>query len=122
MSATAEKTSRIWGSSSATLNAVRPRMLRVRQLGPNVRRALQTFLNEQVRDWRPDAILVVERSGTAILRALKESGQLDWPWSRVISSACLHQVPPQQLAGQRILVFDDTMRSGEHLKGVLGAI
>ncbi|HKR58258.1 MAG TPA: phosphoribosyltransferase [Pyrinomonadaceae bacterium] len=90
---------------------------------PNVpiARQLHTFLQDQINEWSPDIIVVIERKGTAILRALKEWNQdsFSWPWSKVFSSDIIDQVPPELLEGKKILIFDDTMNTGCHLRDLL---
>jgi len=82
-----------------------------------IRRQLHSFLKHQIEEWHPDKIVVVERKGTAILRALKEwkEGPLAWPWNDVISSEAIDQVPPEYFKEKRILVFDDMMKTGRHI-------
>jgi hypothetical protein len=87
-----------------------------------IERMLSTFLKEAISEHQPDRIIVIERKGTAILRALKElSGEerLDWPWNKVISSSKIGLLPSEQVQGKRILVFDDMMNRGRHLKILL---
>lgn len=86
-----------------------------------IERQLHTFLKKQIEKWRPDIIIVVERKGTAILRALKEWDEdpLAWPWNDVVSSSAINQVSDDYFYGQKILVFDDMMKTGWHLKKLL---
>jgi hypothetical protein len=112
----------IWGRSDLETRLPRPRMLKYADQSAQLRRALLTFFEDQICQWQPDAILVVERSGTAILRALKEMCGFEWPWSRVISSASLDEIPNERLRNRRVLVFDDMMKSGDHLLKVLSQI
>lgn len=85
---------------------------------------LHTFVTHQIRSWQPDVIIVIERKGTAILRALKEWNDqpFEWPWSKVISSDVIEQVPKDRLEGKRILVFDDTINTGAHLHETLSKL
>jgi len=85
----------------------------------SIERQLYVFIRDQILEWRPDVIVVVERKGTAILRALKDSDTLDWPWDKVISSTVVNQKPVGWFDSKRVLVFDDMMRSGDHLDQVL---
>ena len=89
-----------------------------------VRRQLRVFLSEELSQWKPDYVVVLERKGTAIFRALMEASDeaLDWTWDRVISSAVLDQIEPAKLEEARILVFDDMMRHGRHLQRVLNEL
>ena len=82
---------------------------------------LDTFIRKEICYWQPTLIIVVERRGTAIIRALKESlrSRLDWPWARVISSQVLTERAPEFYRGQRILVFDDMKKRGYHVFRVL---
>lgn len=82
---------------------------------------LYIFLLKMINKWKPDFIIVIERKGTAILRALKEwySDSLDWPWERVISSSVIDQVSNDFLSGKNFLIFDEMMKTGEHLRDLL---
>jgi len=87
-------------------------------------RQLQEFILGEVRTFRPDRVIVAERKGTAIYRAVLESvSEKDraelLPWSRVISSDALTSLAPEQLRGQRILVIDDMMRRGNTIRRIL---
>jgi hypothetical protein len=85
---------------------------------------LAYFLTAELETWRPDLVIVVERRGTAILRALKEAtpSGLVWPWDKVISSRVLDQRPSEFYQNKRILIFDDMKRRGTHVAQVLGAL
>jgi hypothetical protein len=89
-----------------------------------IERQLHTFLTELIEKWRPELILVIERKGTAILRALKESEEcrLDWPWEKILSSESLDQVSSDFLRSKRILIFDDMMKTAEHMREVLSKL
>nr|AUN37029.1 hypothetical protein [uncultured bacterium] len=80
-----------------------------------------TFLSREIAAFAPDMIIVHERKGTAILRALIESenARLDWAWDKVISSASLDHSQVLRLAGKRILVFDDMLRTGKHVTEII---
>src|SRR5687767_4195677 len=113
----------IWGSPltkefppSITTGSTHPTVPIVRQL--------HTFLRDQIELWSPDLIIVVERKGTAILRALKEwkEDPIDWPWDKVLSSSTVDQVPDDFFLGKRILVFDDMMRTGNHLTKLVNSL
>lgn len=82
-----------------------------------IEQELLTFLCEQIKKFSPDRIIVVERKGTAILRALKDldNHSLDWPWEKVISSAVIEQAPDHFFKDCRILIFDDMLRTGWHI-------
>jgi hypothetical protein len=84
---------------------------------------LRSFLGREIERWRPDLIIVHERKGTAILRTLIEAApadlRLEWPWRKVVSSAALSQLPPGALREKRLLIFDDMMRTGKHIRTVL---
>ncbi|MFH1009456.1 MAG: hypothetical protein V1800_18420 [Candidatus Latescibacterota bacterium] len=83
----------------------------------SIEQQLRTFLGDQIDEFRPNRIVVIERKGTAILRALeaRDKNPLKWPWKDVASSVVVEELPDEWLADQRILVFDDMMRSGDHL-------
>jgi len=87
----------------------------------STKRELAYFLRMELDAWKPDLLIVVERRGTAILRALKEASNdsVDWPWAKVISSRALNQRPPEYYRGKRILIFDDMKRHGTHVERVL---
>ncbi len=88
-----------------------------------MKNGMALFLNAQLRLWKPNLIIVIERKGTAVLRALMEADvPIEWHWQNVISSKALTQVPTSQLLGKRILVFDDMMKKGTHLKELLGEL
>jgi hypothetical protein len=96
----------------------------VRKLGHRgsapIERQLHTFLQNQIREWFPDLIVVIERKGTAILRALKEGAEsFEWPWSKVVSSDIIEQVSNEFFENKRVLIFDDTMNTGYHLNELL---
>ena len=82
-----------------------------------VRDQIRDFLLRHLRDWTPDFIVVCERKGTAIMRALIENldHPLDWPWPKVISTAAIGTLPPGFFKGVRVLVFDDMLRYGRHV-------
>jgi len=86
-----------------------------------IKRELHTFLSQEITKWRPDLIIVVERKGTAILRALKDWDEepIEWPWSKVISSNVVDEMPDSYFRGKRILVFDEMMRTGIHIQTLL---
>jgi hypothetical protein len=86
-----------------------------------IKREIHTFLTWEIKKCEPDLIIVVERKGTAILRALKEweEDPLDWPWSKVISSNVVEELPDDYFRGKRILVFDEMMRTGIHIEELL---
>jgi len=114
------KTNRIWGDYS-TIEPEETAFRRPRAPKPlSIRRQLHAFLNRQIKEWQPDKILVVERKGTAILRALKEWAEepLDWKWNNVISSEAIDQVGGDYFQNQKVLVFDDMMRTGRHIQVV----
>lgn len=79
-----------------------------------VARQLKTFLERELEQWCPDLIVVGERKGTAVLRALLEgrTESVSWPWQKVISSTALDQLSPDAYKNKRILVFDDMVRTG----------
>lgn len=82
---------------------------------------LLAFLSHEVETRAPKRIIVVERRGTAILRALKESESyhLKIPWDRVISSSVIEQVPDEFYPSMPLLIFDDMKRKGSHINHVL---
>lgn len=86
-----------------------------------LKRSIASFLQSQIRNWNPDLIIVVERKGTAVLRAVMEAqdSPIDWAWENVISSKVVTELPKSELRKKRILVFDDMMKQGEHLRELL---
>ncbi|HYV28484.1 MAG TPA: hypothetical protein VFA77_13190, partial [Candidatus Eisenbacteria bacterium] len=82
---------------------------------------LRTFLEDEITRWKPDRIVVYERKGTAILRALIECSKspLDWPWDRVVASTSLDQLSNEVLRSGRTLIFDDMVKTGENLRRVV---
>lgn len=87
----------------------------------SILRQLFTFLTGQIAKWNPELIIVVERKGTAILRALKEweDEELEWSWDRVISSDAIDQMPDDYFRSKRIVIFDDMIKTGAHVRRVL---
>ncbi len=83
-----------------------------------VARHLANSISQHAPDW----IVVSERKGRALLRALiDESPDLNfsWPWHRIISSSVLAGLPESQLAGKRLLIFDDTLRTGQSINKLI---
>ena len=89
-----------------------------------IERQLRVFVRGEIDSWQPDLIVVHERKGTAILRALIEGHveSIAWPWDKVISSAALEQLPRDSLKDKRILIFDDMLRTGGHIQPVVDQI
>lgn len=87
----------------------------------SIQTLLQTFLSGQIEKHQPDLIIVVERKGTAILRALNEDANagFEWPWENVISSEAIEQMPDEYFKSKRILIFDDMMKTSRHIRQVL---
>jgi hypothetical protein len=84
---------------------------------------LYSFVADEIQTWRPTLIIVVERRGTAVLRALKEASRhLMWPWLDVVSSRVLQQHSAGYYLNKRILIFDDMMMGGSHVKEVFEAL
>ncbi|MGD0538047.1 MAG: phosphoribosyltransferase [Verrucomicrobiota bacterium] len=85
-----------------------------------IKAAIRRFLDSQIQLWKPDRIIVLERKGTAVLRALMESEDpIRWRWEDVVSSKVIEQLQPGELSGKRILIFDDMMKKGVHLAELL---
>jgi len=111
----------IWGEPLAEFHDAPNRMYRGRPgHEATLVEQLRSFLKSQIEDWAPDIIIVHERKGTAVLRALIEapSDRIQWPWNRIVSSTALDQLPSDFLRGKRVLVFDDMIRTGKALKPV----
>lgn len=96
---------------------------------PNIRQVpiklqLRYFLNRQIESFKPDIIVVTERKGTAIIRALIEDGDnsLKWSWENVYSSAILDELPTKLFNGKRILLFDDMVRTGTQINRTVDRI
>lgn len=84
---------------------------------------LREFLTHQVVDFGPDIVIVVERKGTAVYRAVLETSPETLPtWDRVISSSAIHAMPLSELEGKRILVFDDMYRAGNEIRRILNSL
>lgn len=83
-----------------------------------------TFLQYEINKRKPDIIILVERKGTAILRALKEKfdDKFNWSWSKVVSSSIISQLPSHFFQNKKILIFDDMMMRGLHLKDLLNEL
>ncbi len=80
---------------------------------------LYKFLSSVIDEYKPDIIIVVERKATALFRALKELKLINKQWSQLISSAVLEEIDESKIVNSNILIFDDMMRTGEHLSDVL---
>ncbi len=81
---------------------------------------LRDFLGDQVERFQPDLVLVVERKGTAVYRAVLERDPSALPgWERVISTSALSALPDSELRGRRLLIFDDMLRQGNEIRKVL---
>jgi hypothetical protein len=78
---------------------------------------LRFFLQSQLEEWAPDIIIVHERKGTAVLRALIEGvpNPIRWRWKDIVSSTALDQLPADFFLGRRVLIFDDMIRTGKTL-------
>lgn len=115
------ETNNIWGIPTVLPSAKSSVGLSRTQNIVPIKRQLHTFLTRQIDKWEPDLIIVIERKGTAILRALKDWNEdpLNWPWDRVISSSVVDQMPDDYFCGKKILIFDEMMRTGIHLSEVL---
>lgn len=111
----------IWGAPMIARRSEPSLSMANAENDPSIERQLHTFLTGLISRWKPDLIIVVERKGTAILRALKEWEEepLDWPWVKVISNESIEYVPREKLKGKRILIFDDMMKTGNHIKKLL---
>jgi len=84
---------------------------------------LYSFLSSEILTWQPTLIIVVERRGTAVLRALKEcSKHLMCPWQDVVSSRVLQQHSADYYRNKRILIFDDMMTGGSHVREVFDSL
>lgn len=88
-------------------------------------RQLQYFVQNQISTFSPDITIAVERKGTAIMRALKEKKPniLEWPaWSQIVSSHALENLPRDYFDSKKILIFDDMMHTGFHVKEILSVL
>jgi hypothetical protein len=86
----------------------------------SLRRSIASFLQSQIQSWNPDLVIVVERKGTAVLRAVMEAQDppIAWEWKDVVSSKVVTELK-SELRKKRILVFDDMMKRGAHLAELL---
>ncbi len=109
--------STIWGIDARLESALGNERLDAKAPSVSIERQLHTFLTQQLKLWKPDFLVVNERKGTAIVRSLLESSDnpLDWPWEKIISSSALETIPPDFLTNKRLLIFDDMLRTGQHL-------
>jgi len=87
----------------------------------SITRQLHTFLSGQLHDFEPGLVIVIERKGTAVFRALNawNEERLGWPWEKVISSSAVGQMPDEFFVGRKLLVFDDMTRTGTHIVELL---
>lgn len=90
----------------------------------NVVAQLSTFLGEAIRDWRPDLIILGERKGTGIFRALMDIEQIELgcQWKSVVSSSALKQLTHEDVRGKKLLIFDDMMRTGSSVERILSSL
>jgi hypothetical protein len=69
---------------------------------------------------KPDYILALSRKGPRLLEMLRLSGWLeDIP---IISEKAIDFIPPEELKGKKILVFDDIIISGTTISNLLSNI
>lgn len=83
---------------------------------------LGAWLDLVLKQGKFTVVVAVERKATAILRALIEmtnTPTLDWAWERVISSDAVGYLPRKFWAGQRILVFNELVHTGESTRRVV---
>jgi hypothetical protein len=74
------------------------------------------FLANLLKREQIDLVVCAERKATAILRALIEAIQtLSWDWSRVLSTAVMHQFDWGSFEGKRVLLFDELVHHGKTL-------
>ena len=113
-------TTAIWGEPPVSAQRVEPDWGWFRDDDRRTYRELRSFLQDEIRLWRPDLIVVYERKGTAIFRCLIESRSepLEWTWKKVISSSALDQLSNDVLRNSRLLVFDDMVRTAKQLNNV----
>jgi hypothetical protein len=85
---------------------------------------LHRFITSEIDKFDPDLVILVERKGTAIIRALKESERFNFSftWSKIISSCVIEQLSIGYFVKKKvrkILILDDMMREGKHLEYLL---
>lgn len=81
-----------------------------------IEETLCDFIADLVKREEIDLIVCAERKATAILRALIEATQtLQWDWSRVLSTAVMHQFDWDSFEGRRVLLFDELVHHGKTL-------
>lgn len=80
------------------------------------------LLNDAIESFKPDTIVTVERKGTALLRAAIENGDIDWTWSKVLSSSAISGLQSDYLVDQRVLVFDDSVNHGHKMQETVESI
>ena len=104
---------------AATVSVLRESYMK--DQGVPLKEELKTFLSEQINQFKPNLIIVIERKGTAILRTLKELPEypLEWEWENVISSDSINYALKDIFIGRRILIFDDMLKTGLHMKTVI---
>lgn len=115
------KINKIWGIPINVLYSESSLAIFQEKSIESIKRQLHTFLVKEIRKCKPDFIIVIERKGTAILRSLKNwhEDPLDWPWSKVISSVVIDQMPDDYFRDKKILIFDEMMKTGIHIKSLL---
>ena len=72
----------------------------------------------------PDSIMIVpvERKGTAVLRALIESGEVGLTWQQIVSDAALDLLPHGFFEGKRVLLFNEMVHHGHNTDRALGKL
>lgn len=118
---TLESTATIWGEPQPEFQEAPYRMHRGSTADASTLiEQLRFFLQSQLDEWAPDIIIVHERKGTAILRALIEGvrNPIHWRWEDTVSSTTLDQLPADFFHRKRVLIFDDMIRTGKALAPV----
>ena len=88
-------------------------------------RRLFSWLSHLLDPARFDVVVSVERKATAVLRALLDLTPeipCAWTWTRVLSSDALPYLPQNQLAGKRVLVFNEMIHKGRSTLEAINAI
>jgi hypothetical protein len=85
-----------------------------------VRVLFETVLGSTDRD--SITIVPVERKGTAVLRSLIESGELELKWQQIVSDAALDLLPHGFFGGKRVLLFNEMVHHGHNTEQALGKL
>ncbi len=88
--------------------------------GPTLHQ-VNNFVRDAVNASQPDYLVLAERKGTAVYRAVVDEFGADGllPWDSVIASSAIPETSAERLRSSRILILDDLVGRGVGLKRLL---